>query len=65
MSDPITGETSNWGDTFTDSNGDTYHYVDWGVFSGKVYEKDDDGTRYDTTNSDFFGNTTEIEKEWP
>ncbi len=64
MYDPINGETSNWGDTFTDSDGNTYHYVDWDPYRGNVYEKDDDGTLHDTTKTDFWGKPTEVTREW-
>ena len=62
--DPISGEASNWDDTFTDSNGCTYHKVDWDPYRGNIYEKDDDGTLHDTTKTDFCGHSTEITREW-
>ena len=64
MSDPKNGTSSDWDETFTDSNGETYTKVDWGVYSGNVYQNSD-GETFHTTDTDSFNHPTEIEKDYP
>ena len=62
--DPISGEASNWDDTFTDSDGKTYENCGWSVYGGNEY-RDGDGNTYHTTDTDSFNHPTTIEKDWP
>lgn len=64
MNDPISGESSNWNDTFTDSNGDTYEKIGWSVYGGNEY-RNGDGDTFHTTETDRFNHPTTIEKDWP
>ena len=64
MYDPISGESSNWDDTFTDSDGNTYEKCGWSVYGGNEY-RDGDGNTYHTTDTDSFNHPTTIEQDWP
>lgn len=61
---PKTGESSNWDETFTDSDGNEYVKTGWSVYGGNEYHGKD-GETYHTTSTDSFNHPTEIEKDYP
>lgn len=64
MSDPKNGTSSDWDETFTDTDGKEYTQTGWSVYGGNEYT-DSDGNTYHTNDTDSFNHPTEIEKDWP
>lgn len=63
MCDRKSGESSEWDDKFTDSNGEIYTRTGWSVYGGNEYTNSD-GEKFHTTSTDSFNHSTEIEKNY-